>query len=914
MPSFPENEIELIPPFLVEEPAFDWAAMAKALRHIHRSAPVAPDPDDERATRGIELMRDTIEQRQRLAAVLERAPLVVEDVKKLWEILRVPEVPSLPPMDALEPESTGRASIDLRIALRSTALELNIRFMPDEGGRPITQHHVLRPYQGPAPGEAGEKQISQWAALLGNLRAQNFCFGVLKMEAHAALRNWKESVRIGDELLTAEPAGSASRKFIALKLARGHSALGDRAFRARRVLDTTARAEALTEYETATRLLDAEGLSSENPRRQEVDAHVALQRAKLEAGLNYLGFYESFVPVQTFDMLDKASQEQVTRAKKAAVDLQSLLLELDQAVDTQLKSNLDLEEAQLNQQIIKNQRLSATLRVEQIDSQLASIDVQRDKLNDVVNSLPTVASAVLQAAVTGISVGGASTGAGVLLGLAQGGLGTSAVIMNSSAQKEQLEQQRKLAEVDRRIAQINAHISQLEMAASTARLSFLEDKLERVVNGRANADFILALADVTRKRALRLLDAAILVSYLAERALAFMLGKPHVQHIQFNYLDDLGKPLIEAVNKLDDDRANLALELVALDQELIDDFIETISLRKSYPLQFQQLQQTGEMVFTYTLHQLSQTRPGSHQCRLYATAVEVIGLLPSTGFSGNLIHSGRFVVRDLASTLDPETVRFVPTIQQVEQAVAEQRERGGGVASVGGVMYYEMDKDTKELSESRALVARPGNELTRELLKGRAPTGDWRLIIRRHSELSITDVLIHFGLVARESQPDTLEPKVKQLLRSYEAELMAGDSLDTVSVFSLRQSFSDAFEALARRRAEFTLTEENFPDGISSLELKTVIVQTLDDNGRGIAGVDVAIQKAQSSTRFAQVTREDGLGANLDEPLPILSRGERLPMLGTWQIELTRLEDFGRVDDIRVFFLYSFEPVSAQRA
>ena len=112
------------------------------------------------------------------------------------------------------------------------------------------------------------------------------------------------------------------------------------------------------------------------------------------------------------------------------------------------------------------------------------------------------------------------------------------------------------------------------------------------------------------------------------------------------------------------------------------------------------------MDFVYSLYQLSKRRPATHQCRLREVGVEVVGLLPATGFSGTLTHHGRFLVRDKAATLlDPNATRLIPTDEQLAQALEEQRRQGLPVAAVGGVLYYDLEPDSKELSLDTQFVS-----------------------------------------------------------------------------------------------------------------------------------------------------------------------------------------------------------------
>lgn len=201
----------------------------------------------------------------------------------------------------------------------------------------------------------------------------------------------------------------------------------------------------------------------------------------------------------------------------------------------------------------------------------------------------------------------------------------------------------------------------------------------------------------------------------------------------------------------------------------------------------------------------------------------------------------------------------------------------------------------------------PPDQSTLNLFEGHGPTGLWRLEIRDHGQLAISDILLHFAIVSRESDPFVLEPKVEALIRSYESELAEGDLLDRFSVFSLRQNFPDTFFALQNGPAGLRLAEENFPDGLTNLQFKMVIAQALDQGGKGVPGVALEISRPELAFNQARVTRTDGFSEDLDAPPQTLPRDQRFPVIGAWQIRLPDPAQFAQLGDLHLFFMYAFE-------
>jgi hypothetical protein len=284
-------------------------------------------------------------------------------------------------------------------------------------------------------------------------------------------------------------------------------------------------------------------------------------------------------------------------------------------------------------------------------------------------------------------------------------------------------------------------------------------------------------------------------------------------------------------------------------------------------------------------------------------------LVPPTGFSGILTHGGRFLVRDRdATALDAAVTRLLPTDAQLADALEEQRRSGLAAAVVGGVLFYSLEPESKELSQKTQFVSPdPPSQVTLDLFEGIGPTGLWHLEIREHGKLAISDVLLHFAIVSRESDPFVLEPKVEALVQSFERELAEGDLLDKISSFSLRQKFPDALAALQNGSADVALTADDFEKGLTNLRFKAVIAQALDQAGKGIEGIALDVSRPDAAFDLARVTRSDGFSEDLDAPPQTLPRDQRFPVIGTWKLRLSDPAQFARLGDIRLFFIYTFE-------
>jgi hypothetical protein len=690
------------------------------------------------------------------------------------------------------------------------------------------------------------------------------------------------------------------QQFVALRAAFAHLALGDQFFRKQRALSDEQHQSITDVYDAAVRLVEQIGIAPANPRRQEVQTYAAQQKAKLQNRLNYLGLWDAFVPVQRYSQMAQDAADLIRAAQGSAEKYQSFLNFAEQGVLEQMDVQFQQAQENGNLEILNIRQNNATLNVSKIDEQLSAIDDQRAALGGEL-----AFKAYVDAVATGITTRPPQA-SGII-----SGLGIVSAVVHASAQDTELAHQRRMAEIEREIARNQDVIASLERDLSQQRIAFFAQKRDFLGNKALNADFLYSLAELNRRRAERQLGAAIFLAYLFERALAFFLGVPSIRKIQFDYLDRPGR-ILDVVGALNADFLSVLTERDKPDAMKFDFFEQSISLRESYPIQFSRFLQTGIMDFNFSLYQLSKLRPASHQCRLREVGVEIIGLIPPTGFSGTLTHRGRFLVRDKTATLvDPAATRLIPTDAQLAQALEEQRQQGLGVAAVGGILLYDLPSDTKELSLNTQFVSHePPNQDTLNIFEGHGPTGLWHLEIQDLEQLRISDIVLHFAIVSRASDVDVLEPTVLDLIGKFEAELAEGDSLDRISGFSLLHNFRDAFSALQTGPATVNLAQENFPSGLTHLQFKMVIVQALDQQGKGVPNISLEIGRPDvppPGFNQALMTRSDGFSEDLDAPPQTRPRDQRFPVIGAWQIRLRNPAQFAQLGDLRLYFMYAFE-------
>jgi hypothetical protein len=152
-------------------------------------------------------------------------------------------------------------------------------------------------------------------------------------------------------------------------------------------------------------------------------------------------------------------------------------------------------------------------------------------------------------------------------------------------------------------------------------------------------------------------------------------------------------------------------------------------------------------------------------------------------------------------------------------------------------------------------------------------------------------------------------------VEKYEEELTGKEQLDRVAMFSLRQHFPDEFFGFTGffgstgGEVSFELLEGDFPLYMRDKKVKKVIVRAVDKNGNGIKGLKMQIKKLatdpKKSLELQETTLADGYTVDLKaKTMSSLDTWKRVPIVGTWSI---KLEDFSKVHDLLVFFMYEYE-------
>jgi hypothetical protein len=787
---------------------------------------------------------------------------------------------------------------------------------PIPGKPPIKTEEpgTIPAYTGPFPSDAPGQRLVDFKSFLTKGPEHSFRIDLLQAEINVGLRKFEEAISLYGTLLPAAQPGSTRHKFVTLRSAFAHLALGDSLFRRFRNPDEDTRHKCREPYVAALTLVQTSGISPDNPQRQQIERYATVQIGKLEAGLNFIGYRDNYVPIIKPQVLQDLAERRIARAEKASEKFELFKSKADQIQDQLRDLNFEEEIKAIDHKIAAERVANATDQKSIADKRVEQIQAQLDALE--TDLFVNLGSSLLQGLTAGFLAGqpedeiGIETGTNTL-GVAGAAGGIASALTGYVARKDDLEAQKRIAAIESGIAARDVEIAKLGQQIIDNTLEFLGEKIQRIQNGELNPDLYYAAAEAFRALAERHLDAAIQLAYLFERAVAFLRLDPDVNGtIKFDYLplipDQQGNTLTAADRLAADLEAVVSKNLPLTKFQLLT---ETYSLRLFYPIEFNRFLQTGDMDFTVSLYELNKRRPGVWRQRIKHIDVVVRGLVPITGYTGRIIHRGSFLLRDKDTTPEPGAGRFIPTEQQLAEAFEALKDGATQGLPMAGVMPFLLDEDRLELSPDQP-PPNLGDPAPEALLpmEGYGPAGDWRLEIENIDLRLVTDVLLRVTYVIPESDGD-LSRRVEGLIAAYEHELSPEDRLDLITPFSLRQQFPDTFSQLVGGQASLALRREDFPSGITDLKLKTVVAQALDRQKKGVEGLALGIARPGTALDLVRSTRADGFSEDVTVPIPFLPRAERFPVEGNYTLRLPDPGQASRLDDLILFVIYEFQEV-----
>jgi hypothetical protein len=489
-----------------------------------------------------------------------------------------------------------------------------------------------------------------------------------------------------------------------------------------------------------------------------------------------------------------------------------------------------------------------------------------------------------------------------------------------------LEYERCAAAVDKAIAAKEGLIAEIEEKIANMQQIFMMENMNYLALREINQELLYALAKTLKQIKTRYIEAGVSMGFLAERALAFELGK-EVRFVKFDYEISALKGLL-AGDFLKQDLEMMELSRVlALKQR--NHVKHVISLRQLYPNEFANFIQTGVMNFSPGLYDFDKAYPGTYQRRLRRVEVVIHGRVGPEGLTGSLTNFGSFVVRSRDQTMSPKVRRLLPMGKEIRDAFKQLQARGLSVQEVGGLQVFVLPPERLVLSSydiRQDEVVFPTSTEVREPFEGFGVTGLWRLELPRYLNdvdyrtISDVRVILYFDA----SYAPELEKKVggyydgdgkwvDGLVQKYEQEVSGSERLDQIAFISLRKRFPDAFSRLPDGGVvEFELFDGDFPLYMKEKEIKKLMLRALDKDGEGVQGIPVRLVRLPDGPVIQAKTNGEGWaidpkGTMDPKSEKLLPKAEFIPLVGLWKIELEDAGQASGINDLVVMFMFDYK-------
>jgi hypothetical protein len=919
--------------------------LANALKPIAIGVPLSP-PLTSAQKQQLDRARSVNDARRDLKTFLSRVNERLPEenkspatlLRELYDMLLARKFPAvearLTELGELELDVPALTRGSVQLALTTSSLTYPILVFEDDPEerepRPVIRQATLQGYKGPSLSRSQITRLLDLRNFLANGPERSFRLDLIGAESHfgrarsgppgsgAQIQQCRIAIDEYTKLLPesfvdnltkepftiptldlgplfGDPPMFARHKFLLIRLASAYVALGDALFRRSFGLSAEARAEIAKQYVIAIRAVVRSKVPLDNDLRRDIKSYALQQHAKVQHGQNFLGYRDSFVPDRTPATLADLADRRIQAAIRAAerfhffkTGAEALLADLAEMEQEQLEAEMGLDIARLQVDKAEERVGAAGDTIREIQSKLDGLEL--GLAADLTKSV--FVTAALGAG--GVSFEGAEANLG----------GVFSAFVGYDAARAEAQAQLRAAESQERIAQRDRDIANLERQIASSRVAFLEDAIAAKKQGDFNADRLFGLASLYEDLNRRHVDTAFEMLYLYERAIAFRRLKT-LNEIQpgVTAVDPLaaGDFLNEAFLELNEQRKEDGPGQNAFP-------LRQWSLRTRHPLEFARFLQDRSMEFVISLYEAEKLLPGTFNVRVKRIGVE-LRPSPPGGFQGKLTHRGVTLLRDGNATLNPPSTRLVPTEPQLERAIADVEGGKKDRIVVEGVVPLVLGENRLLFSSEPDQTIPEGDELFDLLpIENYGMTGTWRLQIDDGELRNVTDVVLHF-LVSVPQSPEPLEEHIRNLIQRYEDELAKGGALDRILTVPLRRRFPDAFDELEVGPGPFTLREQDFPDDITDLRVKAIVAQAVDGDGKGVSGIGLEISKPGTPVSLTRTTGADGFSEDLDVEVPPIPEADRPGIEGDWQVRLLDPEQFSSLDDLLLFFVYTFSVV-----
>jgi hypothetical protein len=499
----------------------------------------------------------------------------------------------------------------------------------------------------------------------------------------------------------------------------------------------------------------------QNPARLAQTGRARAGLLKIEAGLNYYGETDDFIPVLRYRPLKQVADGHATQARSAQDDFLTFMDRIEEGIiDEKLMAShvrakaaqvaiaeewvqiakYDVEIAGTQVEAVEKQIQAKQKEIEEADSLFGQIGAFFGQIGDFVSAPIKLASGAIKGAkaaglVSGESLkaAGSSLASEAALGVGLGGvsvigafasfgaLGYASMSSMTDASNRRSEELRLLRDKALPMAQKGVQARQREVRVRELERGIAQSELDLALDLQRfqqirflSVGFWSTLAQLARRLMHGYLDLGARSAWLAERALS------HELDVSLNIIRlEYSNPKLQDVTAADRLNADLArLESIRID--LLKQSLpvrHTVSLSRHLPLQFAQLKQSGRCSLFIEASLFASAYPGVTDFRIRSVSPMVVQAGAGTPARGVLIHKGLTPTRGSnAVVVRPPTA--VP--------ISEFR-----------------------LRDDQTVFGLPGEVLLP--FEGLSPEGFWQidLPVRGTSSGDIADVLLTFDLWGR---------------------------------------------------------------------------------------------------------------------------------------------------------------------
>ncbi len=606
---------------------------------------------------------------------------------------------------------------------------------------------------------------------------------------------------------------------------------------------------------------------------------------QMEAGLNYLGYSDEYVPPWRFQFLVDRARYFAEHAKNAQREYLNFLsnAEREEFQELTAAQNVEMEKSNIRLETARVDQVRAEVEASKESTELANMtavnaqtrldnykefDEYADSLfgttgPDPLELITEAANLIpgLNAVLTGIgdffSGGAVSNRKQALLADAQRGMEMRNLELSiAEAEQAAIVAQRQLA-----VAQSGLVVAGLQRAAAVLRHEFALQNLTFLRNRTLNAELWYRLSGAIRGVADTYLRYGIEMAFLAEQAYEFEADK-RINVIRFDYdASELGDML--AGDFLLRDLDTLEQDLIVGQRIRQQQVRYVMSLSREFPEALQELRENGSVTFSMRLERLERRFPGLFNLRISSVEVLPVALMDATRFSMEVAHLGSGYVRLNAQTAQPGELLGSDWLSGLEEDWAIRlRTTPPETAVFSGLTRQDLAGSATLLTINQ-----------RGAFEGLPGAGAWKIDLsmkeNRIVPNSLADLIITFTLSGYYDA--TLRDAVDHAPRAAAA---------TATWFSGHQNFPDAFYHFNRSgRMDWRITRDFLALRGSVGELRNLAILCVPSQKRPELGrqmcsypiefeVDAAgsIQMLRELPLFSLSTNGLALDANLSTP------------------------------------------------